>query len=69
MSKWILIEVENQSINEPDAYDSYERAFDEMEKRYNYLLEDGDESNIHKDYASIQTDSLNIDWRIYKVTM
>ena len=28
MSKWILIEVENQSINEPDTYDSYIEAYD-----------------------------------------
>ena len=30
MSKWILIEVENQNINEPDTYDSYIEAYDEM---------------------------------------
>lgn len=69
MSKWILIEVENQSINEPDTYDTYERAFDEMEKRYNSLLDDSDEGNIHKNYASIQSDTFNIDWRIYEVKM
>lgn len=69
MNKWILIEVEDQCINEPDTYSTYEEAYDEMEKRYNYLLEDGDEASIHKDYASIQTDALNIDWRIYEVTL
>ena len=30
MSKWILIEVENQNINEPDTYDSYIEAYDDM---------------------------------------
>ena len=28
MSKWILIEVENQNINEPDTYSSYIEAYD-----------------------------------------
>ena len=27
MSKWVLIEVENQNINEPDTYGSYKEAY------------------------------------------
>lgn len=30
MNKYILIEVENQNINEPDTYDSYQEAFHKM---------------------------------------
>ena len=69
MSKWILIEVENQGISYPDTYETYEEAYTEMEKRYNELVEDGDEASIHSIYASIQADSYNVDWRIYEVTM
>lgn len=67
MSKWILIEVDNQSINEPDTYNSYIEAYTEMENRYNDLKTDDAECNIHEDYASIQSDCNNIDWRIYEV--
>ena len=44
MSKWILIEVENQN-----------------------LVEEGDEASIDEYDANIQTDSYNIDWKIYEV--
>lgn len=67
MSKWILIEVENQNINEPDTYDSYIEAYDEMKGRYENLVEEGDESSIDEYDANIQTDSYNIDWKIYEV--
>ena len=67
MSKWILIEVENQSINEPDTYDSYIEAYDEMKGRYENLVEEGNESSIDEYDADIQTDSYNIDWKIYEV--
>lgn len=67
MSKWILIEVENQSINEPDTYDSYIEAYDEMKGRYENLVEEGNESSIDEYDANIQTDSYNIDWKIYEV--
>lgn len=67
MSKWILIEVENQSINEPDTYDSYIEAYDEMKSRYENLVEEGDEVSIDEYDANIQTDSYNIDWKIYEV--
>ena len=30
MRKWVLIEVENQNINEPDTYNSYKEAYKEM---------------------------------------
>ena len=69
MSKWILIEVENHGISEPDTYDTHKEAYEEMERRYNELLEDGDEASIDKYYASIQTDCYNVDWRIYEVIM
>lgn len=69
MSKWILIEVENQSIDDPDTYDTYDEAYTEMKRRYDNLVEPNDEAYIHTDYASIQTDTYNIDWRIYEVTM
>lgn len=67
MSKWILIEVENQNINEPDTYDSYIEAYDEMKSRYENLVEEGDEASIGEYDANIQTDSYNIDWKIYEV--
>jgi hypothetical protein len=67
MSKWILIEVENQNINEPDTYDSYIEAYDEMKSRYENLVEEGDETSIDEYDANIQTDSYNIDWKIYEV--
>lgn len=67
MNKWILIEVENQNINEPDTYDSYIEAYDEMKNRYENLVEEGDEASIDEYDANIQTDSYNIDWKIYEV--
>lgn len=67
MSKWILIEVENQNINEPDTYDSYIEAYDEMKSRYENLVEEGDKASIDEYDANIQTDSYNIDWKIYEV--
>lgn len=68
MSKWVLIEVENQNINEPDTYNSYKEAYKEMKNRYGILVEDGDEASISSHNASIQTDAYNIDWKIYEVT-
>lgn len=69
IDKWILVEVENQNINEPDTYDTYEEAFNEMKRRYEKLVEEYDEASINTLTASIQTDSCNIDWKIYKVDM
>ena len=67
MSKWILIEVVNQTIEEPDTYNTYKEAYAEMEKRYNILKESNDEYSINDFYATIQTDCDNYDWRIYEV--
>ena len=67
MRKWVLIEVENQNINEPDTYNSYKEAYKEMKKRYGILVKDGDEASIGSHNASIQTDLYNIDWKIYEV--
>lgn len=69
MSKWILIEVDNQSINEPDTYNSYIEAYTKMGNRYNDLKTDDAECSIHEYYASIQSDYNNVDWRIYEVEM
>lgn len=65
--KWVLIEVENQNINEPDTYNSYAEAYKEMKKRYGILVKDGEEASIGSHNASIQTDLYNIDWKIYEV--
>ena len=65
--KWILIEVENQNISEPDTYNSYMEAYTEMKSRYEHLVEEGNEAFISEYDASIQTDSYNIDWKIYEV--
>ena len=74
MSKWVLIETEDNEILEPDTYNSYAVAYEEMEKRYREIYDkcwyDGcneDEARIHKDYAFIDYDSIRISWRIYKV--
>ncbi len=67
MSKWILIEVENQNINEPDTYNSYTEAYATMKSRYENLVEEGDSASISEFDANIQTDSYNIDWKIYEV--
>lgn len=73
MSKWILIEVENQSINKPDAYDTYEEAFDEMKSRYESFKEIANAGSFYEMDAYIQTycedadDLYNIDWKIYEV--
>lgn len=69
ISKWILIEVENQGISEPDIYDTYEEAYKEMKKRYEAVMEDSDKTNITDFYADIQSDSYNVDWRIFEVKM
>lgn len=67
MSKWILISVEDNDILMPETYDTYEQAYKSMEKEFNRLKDVGDDANIHKDYASIQSDYHNWDWRIYEV--
>lgn len=69
ISKWILIEVENQRISEPDIYDTYEEAYKEMKRRYEAVMEDSDKTNITDFYADIQSDSYNVDWRIFEVKM
>lgn len=67
MSKWVLIFAENNEIGKPDVYDTYEQAYKVMERRFNRLKEIDDEANIHADYASIQSDYDNFDWRIFEV--
>ena len=67
MSKWVLIFAENNEIGKPDVYDNYEEAYGAMERRFNRLKEIDDEANIHEDYASIQFDYDNFDWRIFEV--
>ena len=67
MSKWVLIEVENQNINKPDTYNSYKETYKEMKNRYGTLVNDGEEASIGAYNACIQTDSYNIDWKIYEV--
>ena len=69
ISKWILIEVENQGISEPDIYDTYEEAYKEMKRRYEAVMKDSDKTNITDFYADIQSDSYNVDWRIFEVKM
>ena len=67
MSKWILIQTENNDILEPTTYDSYEQAYEAMKNEYDILKENWHDGNIHSDYASIQSDYENWDWRIYEV--
>lgn len=79
MRKWVLIEVENQNINEPDTCNSYKEAYNEMKNRYgtytvrfgiqkcHTLVNDGKEASIGAYNASIQTDAYSIDWKIYEV--
>ena len=38
-----------------------------MKSRYENLVEEGDETSIDEYDANIQTDSYNIDWKIYEV--
>lgn len=71
MSKWILIEVQDNTINEPDVYDTYNEAYAQMEKRFNEFNDDyykEDEASIEEDYAFVSYDSISIDWRIFKVS-
>ena len=70
MSKWILIEVEDHTINEPDVYDTYEEAYAQMEERFNEINHDydkEDEASISTDYAFVCYDSISIDWKIFEV--
>ena len=67
MSKWVLISVDNNDIEEPDVFDTYEQAYERMEIFYNALKDDCIDCNIHDDYASIQSDYCNWDWRIFEV--
>ena len=70
MSKWVLINVENGTINMPETFDTYEKAYKQMEREYYEVADDEYyECNIHEDYASIQAESFNSDWRIYEVKM
>ena len=69
MNKWILIEVQNGDIFEPDVYNSYELAYKEMKRRFELAKVDNDEASIHKDYASIQSDYDNFDWRIFEINI
>ncbi|MEE1084984.1 MAG: hypothetical protein UH850_14755 [Paludibacteraceae bacterium] len=67
MSKWILIEVENNDILEPTTYDTYEDAYEEMVFQFNLIKGADMDANIHKDYVSVQSDYNSWDWRIYEV--
>ena len=69
MSKWILIEVEDQIIACPDTYNTYEEAYAEMKRRYDSIVGEDDEARIENEYAYIQTDCYNADWLIYEVKM
>lgn len=70
MSKWILIEVEDNTINEPDVYNTYDEAYAQMEQRFNEASRDSmkeSEAGIKEDYAFVSYDSVTIDWRIFEV--
>lgn len=67
MSKWILIFAEDNDISEPEVYDTYEQAYEKMKRQFNKLKTIDDCANIHKDYASIQSDCDIFDWRIFEV--
>ena len=75
VSKWVLIETEDNDILEPDTYDSYTEAYIEMEKRHKEIYDKcfcvgghhDDETNIHEDYAFVDYDAVRISWRIYEV--
>lgn len=40
-----------------------------MKRRYEAVMEDNDKTNITDFYADIQSDSYNVDLRIFKVKM
>lgn len=65
--KWVVINVEDNNIYKPDAFDSYEKAYEQMEREYCAVAGDGYECSIHEDYASVQSDCYNADWRIYEI--
>ena len=67
MSKWILIHADNNSIELPDVFESYEEAYRQMKLEYDKIVEEGDDADIDVNYASIQTDYENFDWRIFEV--
>lgn len=67
MSKWILIHADNNSIELPDVFDSYDEAYREMKRQYDKIVEENDDANIDVNYASIQTNYENFDWRIFEV--
>lgn len=68
MNKWILIEVQDNEILEPDICSDYSEAYDKMEKRYK-KLDDGESCNhIYPNEAYIQTDTTNISWKIFEVS-
>jgi hypothetical protein len=67
---WVLMESKNNTINEPKYFHNYDDAYKEMERRYTKLFNEvGDDADcsLHPDYACIQTDCDNFDWRISKV--
>ena len=73
-SKWILIEVKNHMINQPNTYNTYAEAFEEMKRRYKYecknSLGNATEASIDDIYAAhIKAGSYNAEWLIYKVNM
>lgn len=69
MSKWILIEVQDNTIRKPDVYDTYNEAYAQMKKRFNRFYDEyyKEDASIKEDYAFIFYDSINIDWRIFEV--
>ena len=67
MSKWILITVENNDIIEPTTHDTYKQAYQAMEREFTRLRDAQDDASICENYASIQSDCNNWDWRIYEV--
>lgn len=66
--KWIVISVEDNDIQLPDYFSTYDKAYEYMKKQYNSIVEYGDTASIHDDYASVQTDCNTFAWRIIGVS-
>lgn len=63
--KWILIQVINQDIDQPDVFDTREDAVAEMERRYYSVLEEEDEyARIYVNSAEIKKKRHDISWSV-----
>ena len=71
VKKFMLIEVIERNVSEPEFFDTHQKAYDEMKHRFEEACDASDEdSYIAEDYAYGENASHdNCDWQIFNIEM